>query len=117
MIYEGEIIGGVFDMVYKICIVYTTVNKEEDGKKLSEELVKNKLAACVSFTPVSSRYFWRGEIVTDSEFLLIIKTSISKKDTLVKWLKENHPYEVPEILIYEVEAHEEYFKWLEEYLK
>ncbi|GAU23695.1 hypothetical protein TSUD_304700 [Trifolium subterraneum] len=51
-------------------VVYVTVPNKEAGKKLSESIVKEKLAACVN------------RIQTDSEELLIIKTRQSLLEAL-----------------------------------
>ena len=101
-----------------ILVFYTTVDKEEDAHKLAKDLVEKKLAACVSIVKnVHSKYFWRGKIEESKEYLLIIKTHATKESDLVKYLKENHPYEVPEIIKIEAEAIGPYFNWLFDYLK
>ena len=100
----------------KICIVFTTVNEEEKAKTLSKALVENKLAACVSISQVNSQYYWKGKIEEEKEYSLMIKTSIEKREALVKWLKENHPYETPEIIVVDAEAYDDYYSWLQGYL-
>ncbi len=100
----------------EILVIYTTVNSEEDAKKLAKGLVEGKLAACVSYTKVKSNYYWEGKVVEDDEYLLIIKTSRSKKLAIATWLQENHPYSVPEILFLDAESSESYYRWLTDYL-
>ncbi|KAK6147733.1 hypothetical protein DH2020_018645 [Rehmannia glutinosa] len=90
-------------------VVYVTVpNKEADEnvtdiwkllEKLAESIVKERLAACVNRVPgVESVYEWKGEIQTDSEELLIIKTRESLLEALTEHVKANHEYEVPEVI-------------------
>ncbi|CAM8942956.1 unnamed protein product [Rhodiola kirilowii] len=86
-------------------VVYVTVPNKELGKKLAESIVKEKLAACVNrvpgkcfFTSIESVYQWKGEIQTDSEELLIIKTRESLLEALTEHVKANHEYEVPEVI-------------------
>ncbi|CAM8936036.1 unnamed protein product [Rhodiola kirilowii] len=80
-------------------VVYVTVPNKELGKKLAESIVKEKLAACVNRVPgVESVYQWKGEIQTDSEELLIIKTRESLLEALTEHVKANHEYEVPEVI-------------------
>ncbi|CAL5348873.1 unnamed protein product [Camellia sinensis] len=80
-------------------VVYVTVPNKEAGKKLAESIVKAKLAACVNRVPgIESVYEWKGEVQTDSEELLIIKTRESLLEALTAHVKANHEYEVPEVI-------------------
>ncbi|XP_048226660.1 protein CutA, chloroplastic isoform X2 [Ricinus communis] len=47
---------------------------------------------------IESVYQWQGEIQTDSEELLIIKTRDSLLDALTDHVKANHEYDVPEVI-------------------
>lgn len=98
-------------------IVMTTVETEKDASRISRELVEKALAACVSVFPVESTYYWQGRIVEKQpELLLIIKTLEEKVSDVIKYLKENHPYSVPEIVTIKAEAHGEYAHWMVNYL-
>ncbi|OAD54926.1 Protein CutA like protein [Eufriesea mexicana] len=80
-------------------VAYVTVPTQEVAKKLAHGLVKNKLAACVNIiSGLTSIYEWKNEINEDSELLLMIKTRTDTVDILTKYVKENHPYEVCEVI-------------------
>ncbi|KAL6523604.1 hypothetical protein OROGR_017207 [Orobanche gracilis] len=80
-------------------VVYVTVPNKDAGKRLAQSIVKERLAACVNRVPgVESVYEWKGEIQTDSEELLIIKTRESLLEALTEHVKANHDYEVPEVI-------------------
>ncbi|PIA56292.1 hypothetical protein AQUCO_00700552v1 [Aquilegia coerulea] len=80
-------------------VVYVTVPNTESGKKLAASIVKEKLAACVNRVPgIESVYEWKGEIQTDSEELLIIKTRESLLNPLTDHIKANHEYDLPEVI-------------------
>ncbi|GMH00237.1 hypothetical protein Nepgr_002076 [Nepenthes gracilis] len=80
-------------------VVYVTVPNKEAGKKLAESIVKERLAACVNRVPgIESVYEWKGEIQTDSEELLIIKTRESLLGALTEHVIANHEYETPEVI-------------------
>ncbi len=100
-------------------LVLTTVKNRAEAKRLSEKLVSEKLAACVSVLPsVSSTYRWRGKLERAKENLLLIKTSDEKLDRLIPRIKELHSYEVPEVLVVPIERGlPKYLKWLEESLR
>ncbi len=99
-------------------LVLTTVKNRAEAKRLSEKLVSEKLAACVSALPrVSSTYRWRGKVERASEVMLLIKTSNRKLNRLMVRIKELHSYELPEVLVLRVEKGlPEYLKWVEESL-
>ncbi len=80
-------------------VVLTTAGSKEEADKLSRGLVEGKLAYCVNTVPsVQSTYFWEGKICVDEELLLIIKTQDAKFSDLESWLRQNHSYDVPEII-------------------
>uniref|UniRef100_A0A0E0K9U0 Uncharacterized protein n=1 Tax=Oryza punctata TaxID=4537 RepID=A0A0E0K9U0_ORYPU len=75
-------------------VVYVTVPNREAGKKLSQSIISEKLAACVNIVPgIESVYWWEGKVQTDAEELLIIKTRESLLDALTEHVKANHEYE------------------------
>ncbi|KAJ8445086.1 hypothetical protein Cgig2_029458 [Carnegiea gigantea] len=95
-------------------VVYVTVPNKEAGKKLAESIVKERLAACVNRVPgIESVYEWKGEIQTDSEELLIIKTRESLLGALTEHVKANHEYEVPEVIAMPISGgNPQYLEWL-----
>jgi periplasmic divalent cation tolerance protein len=96
-------------------LIITTVASSADAKKISETLIGEKLAACISQFPITSTYFWEGEIKTESEIQLLMKTSRQRAQDLMKRIQEIHPYSTPEIL--EVAVHsasKSYAKWVTE---
>lgn len=95
-------------------VVYVTVPNKEAGKKLAESIVKEKLAACVNRVPgIESVYEWKGEMQTDSEELLIIKTRESLLDALTEHVKANHEYEVPEVIALPITGGNlQYLEWI-----
>ncbi|KAI4307468.1 hypothetical protein L6164_030651 [Bauhinia variegata] len=97
-------------------VVYVTVPNKEAGKKLAESIVKEKLAACVNRIPgIESVYEWKGEIQTDSEELLIIKTRQSLLEALTEHVKRNHEYEVPEVISLPITGGNlKYLEWIKD---
>ncbi|KAJ1424802.1 Nitrogen regulatory PII-like, alpha/beta [Sesbania bispinosa] len=97
-------------------VVYVTVSNKEAGKKLAESIVKEKLAACVNRVPgIESVYQWKGEIQTDSEELLIIKTRQSLLEALTEHVKANHEYDVPEVISLPITGGNlKYLEWIKE---
>jgi Uncharacterized protein involved in tolerance to divalent cations len=81
---------------------------------IAEALVGERLAACVNRLPgISSTYRWQGTVTTDSEELLLIKTTTGRFEALRKRLLQLHPYELPELIAVPVEhGHDAYLDWV-----
>lgn len=88
-------------------LVFTTT---KNPKQLAEKLVKNNYAACVSYYPITSIYYWKGDMVEDQEYMLIIKTGRLRRT--INKLKEIHDYELPEIIYYKARASRSYQDWV-----
>ncbi len=99
-------------------VVFVTCPDREVGRKIAKSLVENKLAACVNVIDgLSSVYYWQGKIEEDNEVLLIIKTREENYEKLEKFIKENHPYTVPEIIAMPViKGSQDYLNWIDETL-
>lgn len=84
-------------------LVVTTCQNLAEAEKLGREMVDKKLAACVNIVPgVRSFYRWEGRVQEDQECLLLLKTTLEKKESLLRKLEEKHSYEVPELLVVDV---------------
>jgi periplasmic divalent cation tolerance protein len=97
-------------------IVFTTAGSHEEAARLARALVERRLAACVNIVgPIESIYRWRGAIETSPEFLLVIKTTVTRFDAVRAAIRELHSYELPECLEIGVDAGSpEYLAWLGE---
>jgi len=83
--------------------VVTTVGTEDQANLIARELIARRQAACVNIVPgVRSIYRWQGKIVSDTEYLLIIKTQDSEFEAVAATIRELHNYELPEILSWDV---------------
>ena len=95
-------------------VVLTTLETQEDGERLAMLLVEHGMAACVQILPpMISIYRWQGAVEQASEVLLLIKTTRAAYPRLETAIKENHPYQTPEIIALPVDAGSgEYLNWL-----
>ncbi len=94
-----------------VVLVTIPVNK---AKKLAKIILENKVCACVNIIKdIESYFWWQGKIQQGKEALLVIKTKKSAFSKLKKIIKENHPYEVAEIIALDIVGiNSEYRKWL-----
>ena len=96
----------------EICVLYVTAPPSQ-SEALAKSLLAQNLVACVNITPVRSLYRWKGEHCDDSEHLLILKTRKSLVRDVIRAVKAEHPYEVPEIIALPVIAgHVPYIDWV-----
>jgi len=83
----------------KHMLVLTTCPGSISAKKIAQELVTEKLAACVNIVPgVQSFFSWVGKVDTANEYMLVIKTTLNSYEALETHIKKIHPYELPEII-------------------
>ncbi|WP_444996074.1 divalent-cation tolerance protein CutA [Aliikangiella sp. IMCC44359] len=104
----SDIVAGQF----KLCL--TSFDDHEVAKNISRILLQQKLVACVNISsPVASMYHWQDEIVEESEFVVIMKTTADKLSQLREQLLSLHPYDVPEMLIIDIEdGSTDYLNWI-----
>lgn len=96
----------------EICVICSTVPPALSAA-LAKSLLEKNLVACVNITPVRSLYRWKGACCDDKEHLLIIKTRRGLADAVIRALKAEHPYDVPEIIVLPVIAgHAPYLNWV-----
>jgi len=103
----------------ELVVIWTTVVKLVDAEQLADGLVRARLAACVQVdSGMLSHYQWQGEIESTTEYRVVIKTRRSLLAKLKVWIKEHHPYEVPQFVAMEVlDTNESYRTWVLESTK
>lgn len=85
-------------------IAYVTTPDENVAKVLARGLIDLKLAACINIIPgITSIYKWDGQLNEDSEVMMMIKTQTKCIDDISKYIRENHPYEVAEVISVPIE--------------
>ena len=97
----------------KAVVVLTTVGAGFDAAALARTLVEQRLAACVNIVAeVRSIYRWNDGVDDEREQLLVIKTTEERVAALRDALFAVHPYDVPEFVVLDAEAHGPYGAWL-----
>ena len=80
-------------------LVYTTFPDADTALGAGEELVRQRLAACVNVLPgMRSVYAWKGAIERGHEVVAVLKTREGLQERVRALLKDLHPYETPIIL-------------------
>lgn len=94
----------------------TTLPDADIAGELARGLVEAGLAACVNvLAPCRSVYRWQGAVREDGEVPLFIKTTAELYPALETYLRNRHPYELPEIVALDVVAGlPDYLRWIAE---
>ncbi len=96
-------------------IILTTCPDQKSAENLAGKLVDGQSAACVNIVPgLTSIYPWQGEIATSQEYLLLIKTHKDRYAAVEQIIRDNHPYELPEIIAVSVQrGSSDYLHWID----
>ena len=94
----------------------TTVEHRQDAQRIARTLVEKRLAACVHLVgPIESVYRWQGNIETTEEWQCRVKTRRDRYEAVEQAIRQIHPYQVPEILVFPIEAGgADYLAWLDD---
>lgn len=100
-------------------LVLVTAGSEQEGERIGTSLVKERLAACCNIIHnIKSIFCWKGEVCTEKEVILFIKSKTLLFNRLKDRIKELHSYEVPEIIALPIsQGLPDYFKWMDEVIK
>ena len=101
-----------------VCVVLVTCGSRENAEAIAEKIVVERLAACVNLfgdegNPIRSFYVWEGALQREQEYLLMIKTRVSRLSGLERRIRELHSYEMPEFIALPVmSGSEQYLEWV-----
>ncbi|HOE92477.1 MAG TPA: divalent-cation tolerance protein CutA [Methanofastidiosum sp.] len=97
-------------------LIISTVPNEDVARNLSKILLEKRVAACVNIlSKVKSNYWWNGSIESSDEIILLIKTTEDKYIQLEDLIRKNHPYEIPEIIAFDIKkGFNKYLNWIED---
>ena len=95
--------------------VVTTTATKSDAQAIATAVVGKRLAACAQVIgPITSTYWWQGNIETAEEWLCVMKSRQDLYPALERAIREVHPYEVPEILaVPVVQGSQDYLEWMD----
>ncbi|MDK2124217.1 divalent-cation tolerance protein CutA [Parachitinimonas caeni] len=97
-----------------IILVLCNVPDATCADLIAHQLVEQQLAACVNvLPPVRSIYRWQGKVEAATELPLLIKTTGRAYPALQSLILQQHPYEVPELIVLPlVDGLPAYFDWV-----
>ncbi len=96
-------------------LVLITCGDLAEARGIAKQLVESGLAAGAQILPIESIYRWRGEIIEDQEWLMLVKTRRERFEAIESTVTEMHSYEVPPVLMIEMDdASHPYLAWIDE---
>lgn len=108
-------------MFRNLRLVYVTTKDRQEAVQIGTTIVEEKLAACANIMDgMDSIYWWKGNIETSKECVLVLKTSYSNVGKLTNRIKELHSYDVPCVIslnIAEQEGNPDYLNWIRDSVK
>ncbi len=98
----------------RLLVVVTSLPSMEAATALANALVEAHLAACVQMNEgIYSVYRWEGRVCEEQEILLSAKTMSDQWEEVCAFIKESHPYDLPEILAFSPEQYDQqYGQWV-----
>ena len=98
----------------ELLLVMTSLPDIEVANALARRLIDANLAACVQLQPgVQSIYQWEGRICEEQEVVLVAKTTAGRWTAISDYIKQNHPYDVPEIIAQPItHSDPDYVQWV-----
>ncbi|PPC91729.1 MAG: divalent-cation tolerance protein CutA [Methylobacter sp.] len=96
-------------------IILCTCPDQCSAETIAHLLIERHLAACVNILPgLTSIYRWQNTVETAQEHLLLIKSNRQGFPAIETLIKENHPYQIPEIIALPIEnGSREYLQWID----
>ena len=96
-------------------LILTTVSTEKEGRMIANELVQNRLAACVNILPkIYSVYEWDNAIQNDTEVLLLIKSTTEREKDVYSTVQSLHSYDNPELITLPIQnGSDAYLQWIQ----
>ena len=101
------------------CCVFVTTPNVTVARKIAAAALKERLVACANIIPkIESHYWWKGQLESSSEMLMLLKTSKKRLEELERCVMKNHPYDTPEFVAVSLdEGSEKYLSWIDSSLE
>ncbi|MDQ2827619.1 MAG: divalent-cation tolerance protein CutA [Chloroflexota bacterium] len=98
-----------------LIIVETKIDSRDGAHKIAQVLVERRLAAAAQVSgPITSTYWWKGQIEHAEEWACTAKTRQDLYDPLEQAIRDLHPYETPSIVATLIVAgSQSYLEWVE----
>lgn len=94
--------------------VYITYPDEVTARRISKQLIDERLIAGANIMSAQSEYRWQGAVQQANEYACIAQSTRRRLPELVEQVEALHPYELPCITYSDVEANPAFVEWVHE---
>ncbi len=96
------------------CMIYVTVNSQEEAEKIASTVIEENLAACANLLgPMISIFSWKGDLQREEEVAMLLKTTESNVALLTKRITTLHSYECPCVVAWPIPyGNGDFLDWL-----
>ena len=95
-------------------MVTTATDRKDVADNITNILLNERLISCSQITEINSSYHWKGKIENSKEYLLQMKTKKELYKLVEKIILENHNYELPEIVGYDINiGYDKFLNWID----
>jgi periplasmic divalent cation tolerance protein len=97
-----------------VLVVMVTAPNQEEAARIADQAVRSRHAACATVIPLArSTYWWEGQVVSEQEAVLFMKTTADRFPLLQDTIQKGHSYKVPEIIALPVSIGlPQYLEWV-----
>ena len=102
----------------KYLMIEVAFNSEEEVELIKERLLKEKLVASLQVIVSDSTWNYKGDLESDKEYLVFMKTKEFLVNEVYKVIKEIHSYNVPEFAVFLLTSpSKDYLDWIDKETK
>jgi uncharacterized protein involved in tolerance to divalent cations/enamine deaminase RidA (YjgF/YER057c/UK114 family) len=93
--------------------VQVTCGSADEAASIAQQLVVDRLAACVQSVPIASVYEWDDAVQHDREVLLLVKSKPELFERIAEAVTAMHSYELPAITMVPMSGTDAYLDWID----
>ncbi len=102
-----------------IIIVFNIPKNKNILNLIIKKILDKKFSCCINtINNIKSYYYWNNKINKNKEIKIIIKSFLYLKNKIINIIEKNHPYKIPEILIFKIKnLNNKYLNWMKSIIK
>ncbi|MCS7208808.1 MAG: divalent cation tolerance protein CutA, partial [Fimbriimonadales bacterium] len=76
----------------ELALYYLTFSTPEQAQAVAHDLLRQKVAVCTNWFPITCAYLWNGEIQQESETVLIVKAKAGVRELIEAIVRQHIDY-------------------------
>jgi periplasmic divalent cation tolerance protein len=79
--------------------ITVTCGSAEQARTIGRKIVESGLGACAQHWEIASCYRWQGEVIEETEWLLLVKSQQTHFESICAVIRSLHSYDLPAIVM------------------